>query len=552
MFYTDNKDTHEPKTWFAAQTIVFDKASMLQRPHLMLPIISFVDAIQILLTGDPRQLSGLIINKETRKIWPDSFILQFMQNGFPWIMLDVQYRMHDELYAHLIVSIYNTIIGSKKLTANPSPFLQNLLEHPTQVIAGGNIYVLNSFLHFIDVEDGQQESKEAGSSWNNAEIDVIDALVRALLGRQGIEKGDIMVIVGYKEQRKLLKKKARENGWLDWVDIKWIGTIDSTQGSQAKIVCLGLVTTHGLPHFMGDGPRANVATSRQQEALYIVGKRDYWFRQLTFNKRKLVMHDILAFMDKTAAEKGRGPFVVQKQGSIARPQIEYPEVITNIGGLSLAPSTSPTAKAKGKGREMDLPAVEKARRNLAEVQAEASQSMLAGEDLIQEEVKRFRQAEESRLESIRIRRGLDKTDEEFEEMEHRSEVESKKLLSRLIDEQEDLNKAFDAELACLRVDLWEQEIFGKFYGGIAHHAFNVWPATVPKNFYAISIGTIKLFIWSEDSAVRIGWDFVHSFATAMVNATERGFVSLLDATFVHVVSGVMIHVKLIIAGRAGK
>lgn len=69
---------------------------------------------------------------------------------------------------------------------------------------------------------------------------------------------------------------------------------------------------------MGDGPRANVATSRQQEALYIVGKQDYWFRQLTFSKRKLVIHEILAFINSTAAEKGRPPFIVQKQGSVSR------------------------------------------------------------------------------------------------------------------------------------------------------------------------------------------------------------------------------------------
>lgn len=48
----------------------------------------------------------------------------------------------------------------------------------------------------------------------------MDTLVRDLLGRPSVEKEDIMVIVGYKEQRKLLKKKARDNGWLVWVDIR--------------------------------------------------------------------------------------------------------------------------------------------------------------------------------------------------------------------------------------------------------------------------------------------------------------------------------------------
>lgn len=154
--------------------------------------------------------------------------------------------MYDELYAHLVACVYNMIIESHKKTANPSPFLRSLLEHPTQATTvGGKTYELKSFLHFIDVEHGQQESEEAGSSWNTAEIDVVDAVVRGLLARPGIEKGDICIITGYKAQRKLLKKAARDNGWEVWVDIE-IGTIDSTQGSQAKIVVLSLVTTHGL------------------------------------------------------------------------------------------------------------------------------------------------------------------------------------------------------------------------------------------------------------------------------------------------------------------
>ena len=95
------------------------------------------------------------------------------------------------------------------------------------------------------------------------------------------------------------------------------------------------------------------------------------------------------------------------------------------------------------------------------------------------------------------------------------------------------------------------QIFGKFYGDIVRYASSVWTATAPTNFSTISVGTIKLYIWSEDSAVRITWDFVRSFAIGMLNATQLGFVGLLDATFVHVVTGIMVHVKLIIAGRAG-
>ncbi|KAL8776807.1 MAG: hypothetical protein Q9213_008123 [Squamulea squamosa] len=87
------------------------------------------------------------------------------------------------------------------------------------------------------------------------------------------------------------------------------------------------------------------------------------------------------------------------------------------------------------------------------------------------------------------------------------------------------------------------QIFGKFYGNIAHYASHVWTASVPANGYVISIGTIKLFIWSEDLEVRITWDFVHSLATRMLAETQRGFVGVFDASFVHLVSGITVHVK---------
>lgn len=76
MFYAEDKNTKEPKFWFPAETIVFDKAGTLQRPHLMLPIISFIEAAQLLLAGDPFQLPGLILNKATRSLWPDCFLQQ--------------------------------------------------------------------------------------------------------------------------------------------------------------------------------------------------------------------------------------------------------------------------------------------------------------------------------------------------------------------------------------------------------------------------------------------------------------------------------------------
>ena len=149
----------------------------------------------------------------------ETHTVQIMGREFPWLQLNVQHRMHDELYAHLIACVYKSDIDSRYSTNNPSPFLQNLLAHPTQVIAGSNYYELRSFLHFIDVEHGKQESEEGASSWNTLEVNAVDALVKALIERPGIEKGSIGVLTGYRAQKKLLRRKARDNGWGSWTDV---------------------------------------------------------------------------------------------------------------------------------------------------------------------------------------------------------------------------------------------------------------------------------------------------------------------------------------------
>ncbi|KAL8688625.1 MAG: hypothetical protein Q9224_004838 [Gallowayella concinna] len=93
------------------------------------------------------------------------------------------------------------------------------------------------------------------------------------------------------------------------------------------------------------------------------------------------------------------------------------------------------------------------------------------------------------------------------------------------------------------------QILGKFYGGLARNAGSAWTAVATTNSFDISYGTIKLYFWSLD--VRIGWDFVEGLANKMLDQLQRGFVGLFDAIFVHLVTGVEVHVKLIIKGKGG-
>ncbi|KAL8878384.1 MAG: hypothetical protein Q9198_003794 [Flavoplaca austrocitrina] len=308
--------------YFQATTIIADEAGTIYRPQMMMLIMAFRDAKRAVFAGDIQQLPGFQANKLTKKYLPVSFMEDVMTRGFPVGKLNDQYRMHDELYAHTAAVIYKQPIGSQKKTSEPSILRQELLASPIQVKTPAQAYELRSFLHLVDVPHGIQEYDENSSSFNVPEAEAIETMILALVAT-GKAQSRICVITGYQAQRKLLAKKARRNGW---GDVRCL-TIDASQGEQWEIVFLSLVTIKGLGEldyliivlqslltnlvgFMGKKQRANVATSRQQEALYLVGKADFWLSQPPKKSSKKWMHAIIKFMQDDAVAHNRPAFVV--------------------------------------------------------------------------------------------------------------------------------------------------------------------------------------------------------------------------------------------------
>lgn len=103
---------------------------------------------------------------------------QIIRRKFPCAMLKRQYRMHDQLYEHLVDCVYKEPISSERMTSEPSAFLQNILDRSILVETPQDMYKLRSFLHFLDVPKGAQKSHEGGTSWNEGEAVVVNGLVR--------------------------------------------------------------------------------------------------------------------------------------------------------------------------------------------------------------------------------------------------------------------------------------------------------------------------------------------------------------------------------------
>lgn len=325
---------------YPAKSAFLDDASAMTRPIMEIPVMTFVKTLERLsIAGDPYQLPALILSPFAKIEWPGSWLKKIVDQKWPVTFLDTQYRMYDMLYDHLTAIIYagelkrlhlNTV-KSVRTIASPSALgLRLNAAMPIKFEVGRQSFELDSILSFIDVADGVQRSLEAGSSWNIQEINAIDSAILKLISI-GFLQQDIVVITGYSEQKRLLTKRAEEHGWNG---VKQMMTVDSSQGDEYQIIFLSLVTTKNLPGFMGTRFRACVGTSRQVEAIYFVGKADYWFTS-TFSGFKF-MHNILKHIRDSRHAWDQPPFIL-------RP--------SNAATATLTLPSHP-AKGKGKGKEV--------------------------------------------------------------------------------------------------------------------------------------------------------------------------------------------------------
>ena len=306
--YRTSRETGEISWAFPATSIFLDESGTATRPLMLIPAMTFVKtAKRFVLAGDPYQLPPLLLSAYAKREWPKSMLLSLIQLNWPCSFLNTQYRMSEALYEHLCAVIYsgkNMTIKHFKKMGSPSQYGRQLfLAMPIQFQAGQEFYQLTSYMNFIDAANGTQETIPGGSSWNVEEIDIIDALIVALK-KKGVLPGTIAVCTGYTQQRKLLMARAKQNGWSD---MGVIMTIDSSQGEEFPIVIISLVTTRGQPGFMGTLNRANVATSRQKEALYFVGNAAYWFTRQDGGSK--IMHNILKHINGRSSAWNRSAFI---------------------------------------------------------------------------------------------------------------------------------------------------------------------------------------------------------------------------------------------------
>jgi len=220
--------------------LIIDEAGQCLEPltWTILPL-----AKKIILAGDPFQLPPTVISEEAkRKGFNISLLETLIKNDFPVHLLDTQYRMEA-----VIAEFSNRYFYQGKLKSNrTNSDNQHLFFYDT-----------------VGADFTEQEDEHTSSLYNMEEL----KFVRRLIEQEGIDASKAVFITPYNGQLYQAKDYFAD------VQFQRMSTIDSFQGQEAECIILSLVRSNQNQQigFLNDYRRINVALTRAQKKLYVIG-----------------------------------------------------------------------------------------------------------------------------------------------------------------------------------------------------------------------------------------------------------------------------------------
>ncbi len=237
------------------------------------------------LVGDFKQLAPLVISKSAKRAGLDISLIQRLSEAHPdaQIQLGMQYRMNEDI-THLCNAVTyggglicgNSVVAGRRLrlVAPSEPceypqWLKAALEEERSVV-------------FLDTDSYkmQEREKKVGVRSSGVVSQCEATIVRLLLlvlEKSGVGGAEIGVISPYRSQVALILAivagtiSGKQKKWLSEVEIK---TIDKYQGRDKKVIVLSLACSNdagNIGNLLHDWRRVNVALSRAQQKLVLVG-----------------------------------------------------------------------------------------------------------------------------------------------------------------------------------------------------------------------------------------------------------------------------------------
>ncbi|CAF4773373.1 unnamed protein product [Rotaria sp. Silwood1] len=221
---------------------------------------------RIILVGDPEQLPATILSRRALEAGLNQSLFERLYKLFkydlnnPIRMLNIQYRMHDEICKFPSMHIYRSKLKTDKLTNQKR---KKFLLKPYMI---------------LDVINGQDQVDSVTQSYGNPfEANIVACLVHFINERAKVPFSQIGIITPYNYQVKLIEQRLMQQN-LHQHKIE-IGTVDAFQGRQKDVIILSCVratqitdatTTVGIG-FVANRQRLNVSLTRAKYAMYILG-----------------------------------------------------------------------------------------------------------------------------------------------------------------------------------------------------------------------------------------------------------------------------------------
>lgn len=313
---TENSKTLTERGFNDFDVVIIDEVSKATPPELLIPMLR---GKKIILVGDHRQLPPLFNEHESsyqevvgmqsefsditvelkmedfnrfKQMVTSSLFEQYFEGADPTIKetLTYQYRMHGD-----IMSIVNSFYDGYLVDGNAVDGRTSAKEHHLSIEStfGTKMIVPEKHSYWFDsssiCDERIYEHRKEGSksAANILEAHVIRELLRKMeLCYANSEYQSKPVSVGiisfYHEQVELLKSMMTDEQF-HYIDVD-VNTVDRFQGKEKEVVLVSLVRNnpkarHTTDSFIAAFQRINVAFSRAQNLLIIVGAKDMYYEQ---------------------------------------------------------------------------------------------------------------------------------------------------------------------------------------------------------------------------------------------------------------------------------
>ncbi len=259
--------------------VLFDEGSMATEPSSLIPLVK--GCRQLCIIGDHKQLPPVVTSLRAKELGLDISLFERLltDTNIPRVMLDEQHRMHPTLSEFPRRTFYDGKLEDAATTATIAPLRSRFLD------AQGEH---GQYLRFLDHRHPERRSDESILNYKEANL-ALEVASDLLLRNPELSGRDIGIVTPYLAQVQLLEASIvrgadpRHSKWVNLLGPRVaelehieVHTVDGFEGREKAAIIFSTVRSNpqGYVGFLADARRMNVALTRAQRALLVLGNAE--------------------------------------------------------------------------------------------------------------------------------------------------------------------------------------------------------------------------------------------------------------------------------------